>query len=179
MNGEFSIANPDSVAPEPGVTLKWTANQLHAAMDEADCSIEELMGAMTGLFAQITGIRDEANCDVKAAEPEKVLEVIRERCSDAEDLLRVCTVALQFYDRLSQRIEHAQRSLNFVADDMVPTNSASITDWHVLFSRLDSMYSEDQKQRINLHLSSRDMPRVAAQASKILSPARDTDIELF
>lgn len=194
MTPEIQINGRDASAPEPRMTLKWTANQLKTAMDEADVSIEQLMGSMTGLFASIRKIAEHTadtavqgeNAPVQKNDVRGVDDpaaglnaaAITRYCDEAESQLQASIVALQFYDRLVQRVEHVQHSLNFVADDIMSPQSKDITDWHELFARLDSMYSEDQKQRINLDLNpnpSAHTPVPAAQPPAVTV----SDIELF
>ena len=145
--------------------LNATSAQLDIAAEDAETAINSVLesfeaaaGAVEGLEAAMNGVAD--------AEPREILESVMA----LRKLLRRSVVDLQFQDRLIQRLAMASREMRVLAGNGAPDDDSLFADGAVPRSAA-SLYSASQLSRINTAAGN--------EATTLLTPADDDDIELF
>ena len=126
---------PTPAGPEPGELrtpevcrfLDLTVTQLELALRESEPPVSAIAGAIGALAAEVR-------------ELERFLPDVGPR-------LREAVVALQFYDRLSQRLTHARDGLMLLAGAL-QNPAAGNAAWVGLHERVRRQYSMEQERRI-------------------------------
>lgn len=160
----MSQAKPSSADTSPALkaaqlqqtllVLRIAASQLLASLREADDSVQQLGDA----FAEM------AQADV----------------SQLSAPLQKATTALQFYDSLSQRVEHVVQSLQWLESLLVdPQQLNSDEAWQQLQQQIRSRYTmEHERALFDAILAGEDATQVMQVLQRSLHDARD-EIELF
>lgn len=160
----MSQAKPSSADTAPALkaaqlqqtllVLRIAASQLLASLREADDSVQQLGDA----FAEM------AQADV----------------SQLSAPLQQATTALQFYDSLSQRVEHVVQSLQWLESLLVdPQQLNSDEAWQQLQQRIRRRYTmEHERALFDAILAGEDATQVMQVLQRSLHDARD-EIELF
>jgi len=135
--------------------------QMDAALHEAEESVEKLTRAFSGLM------EDGSAKDDKAAA--------------AAQHARDAIVAIQFYDRLSQRLGHVRYSLSTMAMFVsTPLGGAQSDPWNRLHNSLRKLYSsEEERALFELILSGASAEEARERAADRNRAAMANNIELF
>lgn len=157
--------------------LELAAAQIHVAMRDSGLSVEALMGAFTTLVERLHGLR--ARLDVSAA-PSAGLD---EGLAAIDHALNEALLALQFYDRLAQRLEHVEHSLGHLAELLAnPEQVAAPLAWRRLQEAIRSRYTTEE-ERILFAAVVGGLPVADAiahyKASVRTGSAGAADVELF
>jgi hypothetical protein len=175
-------ARPDldwSQVRETIMMLNLAVAQIEMALKESSGSVEILTDSFTGMYGNLMVL-------VKAAHelPESsVKHSIEETGVVVSSQMQQAIVAFQFYDRLSQRLSHACRSLDeltAIVND--PSRLYNPFSWHTLQQHIRSKYTmEDEKLMFDKLL---ETGNVQAALSEYVSLKQEqagetSDIELF
>lgn len=133
---------------ETSQSLDQAITQIDIALNEADHSVAQLIGAMTSMACcvhridqQLVELRQYPKTDSAADEIEK-------NCKQAEADMQKAVMAFQFYDRLSQRFMHIYENLHAVSDVIKAPDNQHPELWQSLRDNVHSVYSSNQQQRI-------------------------------
>lgn len=134
--------------------------QMDAAVQEADESVEVLTRAFDGLL----------KCNPDAVTSEELAGHTRD-----------AVMAMQFYDRLSQRLGHVRYSLStlalFMCDPLRSTQSAA---WERLRGTVRKLYSsEEERALFELMLAGKSPEEAREHAADRQRAANENRIELF
>jgi hypothetical protein len=136
--------------------------QMDAALQEAEESVEKLTRAFSGLMGE--GSAEDATAATTA--------------QHARDAI----VAIQFYDRLAQRLGHVRYSLSTMAMFVcTPANGNAQSDpWNRLHNSLRKLYSsEEERALFELILSGASAEEARVRAADRNRAAMANNIELF
>lgn len=118
--------------------LELAAAQIHVAMRDSSVSVEALMGAFTTMVERFQGL--EAR--IRAEDPEG-----NEGVSQVSSAMDEALMALQFYDRLAQRLEHVEHGLGHLAELLGnPERIASPPAWTSLQDEIRSRYTTEEER---------------------------------
>ena len=108
------VPNDWSPEQETALLLDLCEAQMEAAMRDSDSSVDHLVKAFTDLvdasrsMSELAGKMSPMQSDVSADELNRRAELVAKQVNEA-------IVAFQFYDKLSQRMEHVRHSLTTLA----------------------------------------------------------------
>ena len=118
--------------------LELAAGQIHVAMRDSSVSVEVLMGAFSTMVAQLQGL------EARFREQGEGLGAGGYQVSAAMD---EALMALQFYDRLAQRLEHVEQSLGHLGELLAnPERVASPPAWNELQEAIRSRYTTEEER---------------------------------
>jgi hypothetical protein len=146
-------ARPDldwSQLKETVLMLNLSVAQLEQSMSEGDASVATLSSSFTALAtnlgdikASISSINDEDdNCD-------KMKIIIEGSATTALDKVHTSIIAFQFYDKLSQRLDHVSQSLNSLSLLIGNPNALySPIEWKNLQESIRSKYTMEEERKM-------------------------------
>ena len=150
MTKETSTAErPDldwSQVKETVRMINLAVAQIDMAMRESDDSINALTGSFTAMVDHVSAISQTA-AQISGEENAGAIESIQHNCQDVTDNMQHSIIAFQFYDKLSQRLDHVNHSMTslaeLVADQSRLYNPA---EWVGLQNQIRSRYSMKEEQ---------------------------------
>jgi hypothetical protein len=162
--------------------LELGAAQLESAMKESDARVASLTSAVSHISRRLTNIRaiaseipssDEAQCRSLASQ---LATLSAEMELDAQQAI----IALQFYDKLIQRITHVRDGLAIPAETIEASPADRSAAWQRLLERVRGRYSMVEERVLFDFLIRGTGPREMMQALTDLQGAsRPGELELF
>ncbi len=138
-----SSTDMDRISPEATTwVLALGVAQLHAALRDGDDAVQQLSGSFTEMIEAADAIQ-------KAAEALPEDSPIRLNDRAILDQVQKMVVAFQFYDRLSQRVEHVARSLEGLAElTATAEREKEPSAWAELHERIYALYSTSEEREL-------------------------------
>jgi len=155
----LSSSPTSSTADKPDLDwsqVRETINMLTLAVSQVECtmtdgekSIAELTQSFTYIANQLQGIVDtESN---ESAETQ--LHTIKENAADIHQKVITATIAFQFYDRLTQRLDHVKRDLSWLSDLVSNPNQLYNPEaWKKLQTDIMSNYTMEEERLMFEHI---------------------------
>jgi hypothetical protein len=170
-------AAPDpsrSVEQQIAHMLDLCEAQMESALAESDEAVDSLIEAFTGI---VESTRALGAATGQQAEVEQKLERIRQQMGGA-------VVAFQFYDKLTQRLQHVRHSLSTLALFVCDREQARKQEqWRRLFTSLKRLYrTEEERQIFELMMqgaSLEDARDHVHQTTSRIHPPATGEVELF
>jgi len=121
--------------------LELAAGQIHVAMRDSSLSVEALIGAFSAMAERVQELEGRMQ---NALPPENDLgEGLRQVSGSMGEAL----VALQFYDRLAQRLEHVEHGLGHLAELLADSaQREQPTSWRALQEQIRSRYTTEEER---------------------------------
>ena len=120
--------------------LELAAAQIHVAMRDSSLSVEALMGAFTTMVERLQGLEASIRASGQGEELGQGVHQVSQAMDEA-------LVALQFADRLAQRLEHVEHGLGYLAELLAsPEQVASPPAWHRLQDEIRSRYTTEEER---------------------------------
>lgn len=137
---------PWSDARQTVQMLELAAAQIHVAMRDSSLSVSTLMAAFTTLAERIQGMEARLHAQARHAGAAMAGEMegqLHEAGLAMDDAL----VAMQFYDRLGQRLEHVEHSLGRLAGLLAdPVQRQQVQAWHALQQEISARYTTEEER---------------------------------
>lgn len=160
--------------------LNLAVAQIAMAMHEGEDSVEALTGSFTGMVENVDRIAETVvapGADV----PESLQSAILGRCAAVQSGMQQGIVAFQFYDRLSQRLDHVRFALaalsELVADRSRLFNPA---EWERLQQHIRGRYSmQEEQDMFEALLAGATVEEALERVRQRLHQGDINDIELF
>jgi len=159
--------------------LNLSVAQIAMALHEGEDSVDALTRSFTHMVERIQAISEH----VKALPPEQceVAEAIAADCADVQGGIQQSIVAFQFYDRLSQRLDHVKHTLeqlgNLVADSQRLYNPA---EWYALQEHIRGRYSmRAEREMFEALVAGASVEEALTRVSECLQEGENDDIDLF
>ncbi len=162
--------------------LELGAAQLESAMKDSDARVASLTSAVSHISRRLTNIRavaaelpsaDDAQCRILASQ---LGTLSAEMELDAQQAI----IALQFYDKLIQRITHVRDGLAIPAETIDASPADRSAAWQKLLERVRGRYSMVEERVLFDFLIRGTGPREMMQALTDLQGAsRPGELELF
>jgi hypothetical protein len=162
--------------------LELGAAQLESAMKDSDARVESLTGAINHVVERATLLRGlvaelPAGGDAGAREVAAQLATLG---AELELDARQAVVAMQFYDKLIQRITHVRDGLAIPAETIEAAPHDRSAAWEQLLERVRGRYSMVEERVLFDFLIRGTGPREMMQALTDLQGAsRPGELELF
>jgi hypothetical protein len=154
-----------SVIDEFGRLLEIFSAQLAESLREADRECTAVGESFHDLAEAKTRI-EQVDC------PSPVRTVLDRECSSIAGALGAAVVALQYHDRLTQRIGHIRVGLNHLQKLLSDTTPRSDDEWLALLQNVDRSY------HLEWHRLARSVP-TAQEASQDPAACDADSVELF
>ncbi len=123
--------------------LELGAAQLDAAIRESDARVDQLASAITAVANDARELEVQVQ-SLDSSDP-TVVQQARARITRLTDALgahvQATITALQFYDKLIQRLTHVREGLAIPSDSAAGTVSLAASDWNALLEQVRSRYS--------------------------------------
>jgi hypothetical protein len=162
--------------------LELGAAQLESAMKDSDARVASLTSAVSHVARRLTSIRGLA-AQMPAADPQqcRVLgEQLASLSAEMEMDAQQAIIALQFYDKLIQRITHVRDGLAIPAETIEAAPADRSAAWQKLLERVRGRYSMVEERVLFDFLIRGTGPREMMQALTDLQGAsRPGELELF
>lgn len=120
-------------------TLQLAILQIDMSLRESGRSVEDMIGAITSLSANIALIRRSLDCRGDN-------DTLHAACKNMEHDIRTSITAFQFYDRMSQRFTHIMENLREVCSVITAPDQDHAALWTRLQGRLREVYTLEQEQ---------------------------------
>lgn len=150
-NKTSNAASPDldwSQVRETVRMINLAVAQIDMAMRESDDSIDALTGSFTAMVDHVAAISQSAE-QISGHDNASLVDKIQADCNDVTDNMQHSIIAFQFYDKLSQRLEHVNQSMmllaQLVADQGRLYNPA---EWVELQNAIRSRYSMKEEEEM-------------------------------
>lgn len=161
--------------------LNLAVAQISMAMHEGEDSVESLTGSFTGMVGNVEEIAQA----VTAADAEErhgaVVSNVLGRCAAVQGGIQQSIIAFQFYDRLSQRLDHVRYALDALAA-LVSDKSRLFnpTEWDALQQQIRSRYSmQEEQDMFEALLRGASVEQALELVRERLRDGELNDIELF
>ncbi len=129
--------------------LELAVAQIETAMKDSDGSVGVLADSFTAMMDSIRQINDEVRAlpeDAKTAGPH---QIISGHCEDVISRMQSVIIAFQFYDKLTQRLNHVSRSIDSLAGLIsTPARLYSPEEWRALQELIRSKYTMEEERRM-------------------------------
>lgn len=120
--------------------LELAAAQIHVAMRDSNLSVEALMGAFGTMAERLQRLESR----LQASAGDEALGAEMHQVSSAMD---EALVALQFYDRLAQRLEHVEHGLDHLAALLADAGQrGALQAWEGLQEEIRSRYTTEEER---------------------------------
>lgn len=148
-----SAVNPDldwSQLKETILMLNLAVAQIDQSMNEGNSSVETLSKSFTALATNLTDIQSAIpQLKVEDDNSLKVQQVIQGSSITAADKVQTAIVAFQFYDKLTQRLDHVSHSLSALTQLISNPNALySPIEWRALQEAIRSKYTMDEERNM-------------------------------
>jgi len=118
------------------------AAQLDAAVRESDRRVERLTEAISAVAQDARALELEVLAlDGPPDRAEQARSRIGALTQGLSEHVNAAITALQFYDKLVQRLTHVREGLAIPSDSAAASADPSATDWQALFEQVRSRYS--------------------------------------
>jgi len=149
-----SSANPDldwSQLKETVLMLNLAIAQIEHSMHEGNASIETLVASFTALSDNLNNIQSSvAKIDSDNNDKNEAIKmVIQESSTTANEKVQSAIIAFQFYDKLSQRLDHVSHSLSSLTELIGdPASLYSPPKWQALQTTIRNKYTMEEERRM-------------------------------
>lgn len=155
---EFNTSSSDrpdldwSQLRETILMLNLAVAQIDQSMNEGNSSVTTLSRSFTALATNLgdikTSIEQLDDADEKELK-EKLKLIIQGSATTALDKVQTSIIAFQFYDKLSQRLDHVSDSLSALTKLIADPNSLySPPKWQDLQQSIRSKYTMEEERRM-------------------------------
>lgn len=177
-----TAAHPDldwSQVRETILMLNLAVAQIEVGLKESSGSVDVLTNSFTGMYGNLMALVEAA----RALPDSPVKQSIEASGGVVSGQMQQAIVAFQFYDRLSQRLSHACRSL----DDLTglvndPARLYNPFSWYGLQQKIRSKYTmEDEKLMFDTLIETGDVQTALDEYVNLKQEQAggSSDIELF
>jgi len=148
-----SSSRPDldwSQLKETILMLNLAVTQIDQSMNEGNSSVSTLSTSFTGLATNLSDIQSSiAQLNKKDESSEKMKLIIEGSTSTALDKVHSAIIAFQFYDKLTQRLDHVSQSLtSLTALISNPAELYSPVAWQELQEKIRNKYTMEEERRM-------------------------------
>lgn len=145
-----TASHPDldwSQVRETILMLTLAVAQIEMSMRDSDGSVEVLSNSFTSMVGQVKMIERTAAALPDAAGTGDAKAAIINSCATVSDMMRSAIVAFQFYDKLTQRLNHVTSSLGSLAEIINdPRRLYNPYEWLGVQEKIKSRYTMEEER---------------------------------
>lgn len=127
--------------------------QIEASVKESNTSVDALTSSFTDLAEHSREVDDHVQAMNDLSDLNDIKRQVNETSIEMQDKIKQAITAFQFYDRVSQRLDHVARNLERVSE--VIGNPADINNpsiWENIQSEVKSSYSMESERIMFEHI---------------------------
>ncbi len=163
--------------------LNLSVAQIDQSMNEGNASVETLASSFTALATNLNKIQSSVSTIEETVSDETKL-MIQGSATTALEKVNAAIIAFQFYDKLSQRLDHVSESLSSLTALIAnPASLYSPPEWQALQESIRSKYTmEEERRMFDKVLSGAPIEEAIAEFNAEMSARHETaqnDVELF
>ncbi len=130
--------------------LNLSIAQIDQSMNEGNSSVATLSNSFTSLATNLSDIQSSiSQLNENDTDSEKMKMIIQGSTSTALDKVQSTIIAFQFYDKLTQRLDHVSQSLSALSTLISNPNALySPTEWQTLQASIRSKYTMEEERRM-------------------------------
>lgn len=134
--------------------LALTIAQIETSMKEGDKSVNQLTSSFTDLASHSQEIIEEAKkLDVQIPREAAIRKKMLETAAGLSGKIQQAVIAFQFYDRLSQRLDHASSSLENIGHLIANSEQRYEEDaWRKMQENIKSSYTMEAERIMFEHI---------------------------
>lgn len=178
--------NLDTPTPLEWEHVKSTINLLTLAVSQIECTMTDGEQSVGELSKSFTYIADKLSSLVRLSDNTDSPD-IADQAAEIQSRISSSIVAFQFYDRLSQRLDHVKRDLSWLSELVSdPSQANNPAAWKKLQEDIKSNYSMEEERIMFEHIMNGATVQEALEIyhhhfdPKESSPDSDGDeVELF
>ena len=155
----LSSSPTSSTADKPDLDwsqVRETINMLTLAVSQVECTMTDGEKSITELTQSFTYIANQLQSIVNTKSSESAetqLHTIKENAADIHQKVVTATIAFQFYDRLTQRLDHVKRDLSWLSDLVSNPNQLYNPEaWKKLQTDIMSNYTMEEERLMFEHI---------------------------
>ena len=154
--------------------LDLAAARVSYALQDGNDSVDTLISSFTHMTEHVMAIQKGIEALAETAEKDQLLH----NCQQAMNTVQETTMAFQFYDRLSQRMQHISISLDELSSLIdEPERMSKPDSWKELEEKIRSHYTLDNDlEMFDAVLAGGNIEEIL---SKVTDVEEDAGIELF
>jgi len=184
--GSTSV-NPDldwSQLKETILMLNLSVAQIDQSMNEGNASVDTLASSFTSLATNLSDIQSSIE-NMKDDNFDKTKLIVQGSAATALDKVHAAIIAFQFYDKLTQRLDHVSTSLSALTTLIGnPASLYSPPEWQSLQQTIRSRYTmEEERQMFDKVLSGMSIEQALEEFKNDMNDKNNNededDIELF
>ena len=127
--------------------LALAVAQIEMSMRESDGSVEVLSNSFTSMVGQVKMIERTVAALPDSAELTDAKTTIINSCSTVSEMMHSAIIAFQFYDKLTQRLNHVTGSLGSLADLVNDTRRLyNPYEWLGMQEKIKSRYTMEEER---------------------------------
>lgn len=157
-NYRSNANNPDldwSQVRETINMITLAVAQIESSMKEGEESVSDLTEAFTYVASKLSNLAQSGKDlqDTDKSKQQDIINNIRDESEDIHTQVSSAIVAFQFYDRLSQRLEHVKRDLMWLSNVIsTPEQLYNPTAWNKLQQDIASNYTMEAERIMFEHI---------------------------
>ena len=170
--------------------LTLAVAQIESSMKEGEQSVSELTNSFTYVASKLNNLTQTGKALQKAdsASQQNIIESIKDESKDIHSQVSNAIIAFQFYDRLTQRLEHVKQDLVSLSNVIgTPEQLYNPMAWSKLQTDIASNYTMEAERIMFEHIMKGATIDQALeiykhhfdQSSDSSDDSTDDDIELF
>jgi len=170
---------------ETVLMLNLAVAQIDQSMNEGNSSVETLSGSFTALATNLTDIKSSIlQMKDEDDDADKLKLIIEGSTTTALDKVHSAIIAFQFYDKLTQRLDHVSGSLGALAALITdPAALYSPIEWRALQESIRSKYTmEEERNMFDKVIAGAPIEEALADFKQAIldkNGSDEDDIELF
>lgn len=179
-----TASSPDldwSQVRETILMLGLAIGQIEMAMRDSDESVSVLTGSFTSMVGAVQSISETAQLLPADEKSQQMRETIENNCAFVSTQMQSAIMAFQFYDRLVQRLDHACRSIDALAELIADIRRLyNPSEWVGIQQKIRSKYTmESERIMFDAILDGATVAEALALSRQKMAENKPDDIELF
>ncbi len=128
--------------------LNLSVAQIDQSMNEGNASVDTLASSFTALATNLIDIQASIN-DLEETVSGETKLMIQNSAAAALEKVNSSIIAFQFYDKLTQRLDHVSHSLSSLTSLISdPSSLYSPPEWQALQASIRSKYTMEEERRM-------------------------------
>lgn len=121
--------------------------QIESAMKDGNESVDVLADSFTSMYGHVQRIERETEALMEHSGESQVAESIQKTCKTVSSKMQHVIVAIQFYDKLAQRLSHVSHSMQALAE-LISDHSRIYNpgEWVSLQEKIKSRYTLEEER---------------------------------
>lgn len=150
-----SSHNPDLSWDQTRETITMLALaivQIESSMTDGEQSVNTLTHSFTEMAQYVAKIRDVSH-EISSGKLDRHKRTITHNTQELEDSIREAVVAFQFYDRISQRLDHVCNSLDRLGGLLSDKDAQDAPEkWQALQNSIETSYTMEAERIMFEHI---------------------------